>query len=99
MSNELKPILKNGQTDIRKGNILHFNPRRAPIVIPKDGWKGIRAGPVGKFTDPTQVSLTLPLFLSGVIPYRYTETVLTSPSPSLPRLRHSLRTLFVNAKK
>ena len=31
-----------------------FNPYRAPIIVPKDGWKGIRAGPVGKVTDPKQ---------------------------------------------
>jgi glycerol-3-phosphate dehydrogenase len=31
-----------------------FNPIRAPIVVPKDGWKGIKAGPVGKVTDPKQ---------------------------------------------
>jgi hypothetical protein len=31
-----------------------FNPKRAPIIVPKDGWKGIRAGPVGKVTDPKQ---------------------------------------------
>jgi glycerol-3-phosphate dehydrogenase len=31
-----------------------FNPKRAPIIIPKDGWKGIRVGPVGKVTDPRQ---------------------------------------------
>jgi glycerol-3-phosphate dehydrogenase len=31
-----------------------FNPKRAPIIVPKDGWKGIRAGPVGKVTDPRQ---------------------------------------------
>lgn len=29
-----------------------FNPNRAPIIRPKDGWKGIRAGPPGKVTDP-----------------------------------------------
>lgn len=29
-----------------------FNPNRAPIITPKDGWKGIKAGPVGKYTDP-----------------------------------------------
>jgi L-2-hydroxyglutarate oxidase LhgO len=32
----------------------NFNPIRAPIIVPKDGWKGIKAGPVGKFTDPKQ---------------------------------------------
>mmetsp|Transcript_4155 Transcript_4155/g.6806 ORF Transcript_4155/g.6806 Transcript_4155/m.6806 type:complete len:233 (-) Transcript_4155:273-971(-) len=32
----------------------NFNPIRAPIIVPKDGWKGIRAGPVGKVTDPKQ---------------------------------------------
>jgi hypothetical protein len=31
-----------------------FNPIRAPIIVPKDGWKGIKAGPVGKVTDPKQ---------------------------------------------
>ena len=31
-----------------------FNPIRAPIIVPKDGWKGIKAGPVGKVTDPVQ---------------------------------------------
>jgi glycerol-3-phosphate dehydrogenase len=31
-----------------------FNPLRAPIIRPKSGWKGIRAGPVGKFTDPSE---------------------------------------------
>lgn len=33
---------------------LNFNPNRAPIIIPKSGWKGIKAGPVGKFTDPKE---------------------------------------------
>ena len=28
-----------------------FNPIRAPIIVPKDGWKGIKAGPVGKVTE------------------------------------------------
>lgn len=31
-----------------------FNPNRAPIVTPKDGWKGIRAGPIGKVTNPKE---------------------------------------------
>ncbi len=29
-----------------------FNPYRAPIIKPKDGWKGLKAGPIGKYTDP-----------------------------------------------
>ncbi len=29
-----------------------FNPNRAPIITPKDGWKGLRAGPPGKVTAP-----------------------------------------------
>ena len=33
-----------------------FNPVRAPLIIPKNGWKGpdgvLKAGPVGKCTDP-----------------------------------------------
>eukprot|EP01129_Flabellula_baltica_P012010 TRINITY_DN5358_c0_g1_i1.p1 TRINITY_DN5358_c0_g1~~TRINITY_DN5358_c0_g1_i1.p1 ORF type:complete len:670 (+),score=180.88 TRINITY_DN5358_c0_g1_i1:69-2078(+) len=29
-----------------------FNPNRDPIIIPKDGWKGIKCGDVGKYTDP-----------------------------------------------
>lgn len=29
-----------------------FNPYRAPIIRPKEGWKGIKAGPVGKWKDP-----------------------------------------------
>lgn len=29
-----------------------FNPHRASIITAKNGWKGIKAGPVGKFTDP-----------------------------------------------
>jgi glycerol-3-phosphate dehydrogenase len=32
----------------------NFNPNRAPIIVPKDGWKGIKAGPVGKFTNPKE---------------------------------------------
>jgi len=32
----------------------NFNPNRAPIIRPKNGWKGIRAGPVGKFTNPEE---------------------------------------------
>jgi glycerol-3-phosphate dehydrogenase len=32
----------------------NFNPNRAPIIIPKSGWKGIRAGPWGKYTDPKE---------------------------------------------
>ena len=31
-----------------------FNPIRAPIIRPKNSWKGIRAGPVGKYTDPKE---------------------------------------------
>ena len=29
-----------------------FNPKRKAMIVPKNGWNGIRAGPVGKFTDP-----------------------------------------------
>lgn len=32
----------------------HFNPNRAPIITPKVGWKGIKAGPIGKFTNPKE---------------------------------------------
>lgn len=32
----------------------NFNPNRAPIIIPKDGMKGIRMGPPGKYTDPAE---------------------------------------------
>jgi len=32
----------------------HFNPIRAPIVIPKDGWRGIKAGPIGKVINPKE---------------------------------------------
>lgn len=32
----------------------NFNPNRAPIIVPKDGWKGIKAGPVGKYTNPKE---------------------------------------------
>ena len=36
-----------------------FNPKRLPIITPKDTfWKGLKAGPVGKYTDP-KVSLYL----------------------------------------
>jgi glycerol-3-phosphate dehydrogenase len=31
-----------------------FNPNRFPMICPKSGWKGIRAGPVGKFTNPAE---------------------------------------------
>ena len=31
-----------------------FNPNRAPIIVPKDGWKGLRAGPPGKVTNPKE---------------------------------------------
>lgn len=30
----------------------NFDPKRKAMIIPKNGWNGIRAGPVGKFTDP-----------------------------------------------
>jgi glycerol-3-phosphate dehydrogenase len=30
----------------------HFNPVRAPLITPKDGWRGIRCGPPGKVTEP-----------------------------------------------
>lgn len=30
----------------------NFNPVRHPVIVPKAGWKGISAGPLGKFTDP-----------------------------------------------
>ena len=42
---------KNG---LSKQKDPKFNPIRAPIITPKDGWKGIKAGPVGKFTDPNK---------------------------------------------
>lgn len=29
-----------------------FDPKRKAMIVPKNGWNGIRAGPVGKFTDP-----------------------------------------------
>jgi L-2-hydroxyglutarate oxidase LhgO len=32
----------------------NFNPNRAPIITPKDGWKGIKAGKIGKFTNPNE---------------------------------------------
>ena len=25
-----------------------FNPRRAPLIVPKSGWKGLKVGPHGK---------------------------------------------------
>lgn len=31
-----------------------FNPNRFPLVCPKSGWKGIRAGPVGKVITPAE---------------------------------------------
>jgi glycerol-3-phosphate dehydrogenase len=31
-----------------------FNPVRLPIVRPKNGWRGIKAGPPGKYTDPAE---------------------------------------------
>ncbi len=31
-----------------------FNPLRAPIITPKSGWRGIKAGPKGKVKDPKQ---------------------------------------------
>lgn len=31
-----------------------FNPLRAPIIRPKNSWKGIKAGPIGKYTDPNE---------------------------------------------
>ena len=37
-----------------------FNPNRAPIITPKDGMKGLKMGPVGKFdsdgTDEAQMA-------------------------------------------
>ena len=32
-----------------------FNPVRAPIIVPKDGWKGLKAGPIGKYEGPSSV--------------------------------------------
>lgn len=31
-----------------------FNPKRAPIIVPKDGFKGIKMGPPGKYTNPEE---------------------------------------------
>ena len=31
-----------------------FNPNRAPTIVPKDGWKGLKAGPPGKVTNPRE---------------------------------------------
>lgn len=43
-----------GQAGLKMVPDPSFNPNRAPIIRPKNGWKGIRAGPVGKVTDPEQ---------------------------------------------
>ena len=31
-----------------------FNPLRAPLIVPKNKWKGLKVGPPGKYTDPAQ---------------------------------------------
>lgn len=49
---EIVRLLKKAGLDIIPDE--DFNPNRAPIIRPKNGWKGIKAGPVGKVTDPAQ---------------------------------------------
>jgi glycerol-3-phosphate dehydrogenase len=29
-----------------------FNPLRAALIVPKKGWRGLKVGPMGKYTDP-----------------------------------------------
>mgnify|MGYP003643462231 CR=1 FL=1 len=31
-----------------------FCPIRPPVIVPKKGWKGLKAGPVGKYTNPKE---------------------------------------------
>lgn len=43
---EIVRLLQGAGLQLKKNP--KFNPIRAPIIVPKDGWKGIKAGPVGK---------------------------------------------------
>ena len=47
---EVVNLLKQAGANVNEKN-KSFNPNRAPIIIPKNGWKGIKCGPVGKYTD------------------------------------------------
>lgn len=49
---EVVALLKKAGLDLAPN--LKFNPNRAPIIVPKSGWKGIKAGPAGKYTDPKE---------------------------------------------
>lgn len=49
---EVVSLLKKAGLELKPN--LNFNPNRAPIIVPKSGWKGIKAGPVGKFTNPKE---------------------------------------------
>lgn len=44
---EIVRLLQSAGLKLKKNP--NFNPIRAPIIVPKDGWKGIKAGPVGEF--------------------------------------------------
>mmetsp|Transcript_58306 Transcript_58306/g.104073 ORF Transcript_58306/g.104073 Transcript_58306/m.104073 type:complete len:231 (-) Transcript_58306:682-1374(-) len=47
---EVVRLLQEGGLQLEKDP--NFNPNRAPIITPKDGWKGLKAGPPGMVTDP-----------------------------------------------
>ena len=44
-------MLKNAGANGVNDKNPNFNPNREPLIIPKNGWKGIKCGPVGKYTD------------------------------------------------
>lgn len=43
-----------GEAGLKMERNPKFNPIRAPIIRPKNSWKGIKAGPIGKYTDPNE---------------------------------------------
>lgn len=43
-----------GQAGLKMNPNPTFNPNRAPIIRPKKGWVGLKAGPVGKYTNPEE---------------------------------------------
>jgi glycerol-3-phosphate dehydrogenase len=49
---EVVSLLQQAGLELEKNP--NFNPNRAPIIVPKNGWKGIKAGPVGKYTNPKE---------------------------------------------
>ncbi len=47
---EVVRLLQAGGLSLEKNPA--FNPNRAPIIVPKAGWKGLKAGPPGSVPDP-----------------------------------------------